>query len=143
MSVLFRTAGAVTAAALLAAAAASIWARQQEPQAATAPGLAPPAISRLPATDRLAGSSLIERSPFAQDRSAFARNAGPPPAEIQVKLTGVFKVGKEMRASLLIGGQSIAVKKGDQTPVGIVAEIENSAVTLAGPTPRRIEMFKQ
>jgi hypothetical protein len=142
MNMLVRAGLLVLVASLIAAASASFMlSRHQIGQEAIAQ---PPSlrISSLPIADKAAGPSLIERSPFAQNRSAFARNAGPPAPEIEVKLAGLFKMGKEMRASLVIGGQSVVVRKGDETPVGKVASIEASAIVLEGPSPRRIELFK-
>lgn len=84
---------------------------------------------------------ILERSPFAVDRAPFIRNAGPPPPPMDIKLTGISTLGKEQRASLLINGQRLVVARGDMTPAGVVEAIEDSAVTLAGPPERRIEMF--
>ena len=83
-------------------------------------------------------------SPFAKDRSAFDRAtaSAPPPPPVEVKLTGIFRVGKELRASLMINGQSIVVRTGDETAVGKVTKIEPGAVMLSGATEQRLEMFR-
>jgi hypothetical protein len=101
--------------------------------------------SALPPSDPSKATSLMDRSPFTPSRSAFSRNAPSeaPPAPIEVKLSGVYKIGKEMRANLVIAGQSLVVKKGDDTPIGKVSKIESNAVTIEGDPPRRVEMFKQ
>jgi hypothetical protein len=41
----------------------------------------------------------------------------------------------------MINGQSIVVRKGDETPAGKVVEIDESAVKLSGAPERRLEMF--
>jgi hypothetical protein len=102
-------------------------------------------FASLPATDSQAVRSILARSPFARDRAAFDREAAvmPPAAPIDVRLTGVFRMGKAYQASLVIGGQSFLVKQGDETPAGRIQKIEASAVILDGSPERRIEMFKQ
>lgn len=147
MSFILRLLGVSTIAALAGIAAAGfMWIGMG---AASAPSDDRPANTRtafapLPPVNTEAGPSLLDRSPFAPDRSAFDReNAStPPPPPIEVKLTGIFKVGKELRASLLVGGQSIVVRRGDETAAGRVARIEADAVHLEGPTQQRLEMFK-
>jgi hypothetical protein len=121
-----------------------------EPTGATADAAAQPLpaqvrFASLPPTAPEAGRSLLDRSPFAQDRSAFDREAAttPPPPPVEVKLTGISKMGGSLRASLMIGGQSMMVKKGDDTPAGKVLKVETDAVTLEGPPERRLEMFRQ
>lgn len=86
--------------------------------------------------------AILERSPFAPDRAAFNRNAGPSAPPMDVKLTGISTRGKQQRASLMINGQRLVVGQGDTTPAGVVEVIEDSAVVLAGPPERRVEMFK-
>jgi hypothetical protein len=97
----------------------------------------------LPSIDAQAGPSILERSPFATDRSAFNRDTAmtPPPPPVEVKLTGIFKIGKTFHASLLVGGQSIMVKKGDEIAVGKIAKVEAAAVEIEGANPQRLEMF--
>lgn len=104
-----------------------------------------PQYAALPPTAPEAGRSLLERSPFVQDRSAFDREASivQPPPPVEVRLTGVSRMGGSLRASLMIGGQSLAVKQGDDTPAGKVLKVEAGAVVLEGPPERRIEMFRQ
>lgn len=121
-----------------------------EPTEAASDGGPPAEAARvqfapLPPTAPEAGRALLERSPFASDRSAFDRNAAmaPPPPPVEVRLTGISRMGGSLRASLLIGGQSLLVKKGDDTPAGKVLKVESSAVVLEGPPERRIEMFRQ
>ena len=99
----------------------------------------------LPMTNSLARRDLLDRSPFVQGRTAFDRQTAlaPPAPLMDVRLTGIVKVGKELRANLRINGQSISVKRGDQTPAGLIAKIEPSAVEIEGAIPQRLEMFKQ
>jgi len=68
----------------------------------------------LPSVDAQAGPSILERSPFATDRSAFNRDTAmtPPPPPVEVKLTGIFRIGKQFHASLLVGGQPVMVREG-------------------------------
>lgn len=127
-----------------------IFAPALEPMAATeATAVSPPPtranFAALPPTAPEAGRSLLERSPFAQDRSAFDPEASmaPPPPPVEVRLTGIFRMGGELRASLMIGGQSFLVKEGEDTPAGKVGKIEANAVVLQGPPERRAEMFRQ
>lgn len=136
--------------ALIALAVSAAAAPMLEPSEAAAGDGAPPALPRMqfapfPATAPEAGPSLLERSPFAPDRSAFDRSASmaPPPPPVEVRLTGISRMGGSLRANLLIGGQSITVKKGDDTPVGKVLKVEAAAVVFEGPPGRRIEMFRQ
>ena len=104
-----------------------------------------PQYAALPTTAPEAGRSLLDRSPFAQDRSAFNREASivPPPPPVEVRLTGVSRMGGSLRANLMIEGQSLAVKQGDDTPAGKILKVEAGAVVLEGPPERRIEMFRQ
>ena len=99
----------------------------------------------LPSIDAQAGPSMLERSPFATDRSAFNRDTAmtPPPPPVEVKLTGIFKIGKQLYASLLIGGQPVMVKKGDEIAVGKIAKVEAAAVEIDGANPQRLEMFRR
>lgn len=99
----------------------------------------------LPSIDAQAGPSIMERSPFATDRSAFNRENAmtPPAAPVEVKLTGIFKIGKQFHASLLVGGQAVMVKKGDEIAVGKIAKVEASAVEIEGVNPQRLEMFRR
>lgn len=143
MNLLLRAAGIAIVSALAGLAITGLGNPDPAPIEATSAEAAPFAVAALPATNAASGRSLIERSPFAQDRSEFSRNAAQPAPEIEVRLAGIFKVGGEMRASLVVGGQNLMVREGDHTPAGTVATIEASAVVIDGPHPRRIEMFKQ
>lgn len=102
------------------------------------------AFAPLPAANVQAPSLILDMSPFAKDRNAFDRAtaSAPPPPPVEVKLTGIFRVGKELRASLMINGQSLVVRKGDETAAGKVLKIEASAVVLSGPIDQRLEMFQ-
>lgn len=101
------------------------------------------AFAPLPAVNIQALSLILEMSPFAKDRSAFDRAiaSAPPPPPVEVKLTGIFRVGKELQASLMINGQSIVVRNGDETAAGKVVKIERGAVVISGATEQRLEMF--
>jgi hypothetical protein len=101
------------------------------------------AFAPLPAVNIQAPSLILDTSPFAKDRSAFDRAtaSAPPPPPVEVKLTGIFRVGKELRASLMINGQSIVVRKGDDTIAGKVTKIEADAVLISGVSEQRLEMF--
>jgi Tfp pilus assembly protein PilP len=68
--------------------------------------------------------------------------SAPPPPPIEVKLTGVFRVGKELRASLTINGQSVVVRKGDATAAGKVAKIDGNAIVILSSGERRLEMYR-
>ncbi len=140
----------ITGIVLIALAASAATAPMLEPPEVTLSDANPPAILRaqfapLPPTEPKAGPSILERSPFASDRSAFDRSASmaPPPPPIEVRLTGISRMGGSLRASLLIGGQSVQVKQGDDTSAGKVLKVEAAAVVLEGPPERRIEMFRQ
>jgi hypothetical protein len=67
----------------------------------------------------------------------------PPPPPVEVKLTGIFKIGKQLHASLLVGGQPVMVKKGDDIAVGKIAKVEAAAVEISGTNPQRLEMFRR
>jgi hypothetical protein len=94
----------------------------------------------LPATNSAAWQSLIEHSPFVPDRNAFSRDAGPPAPELALRLAGIFKVGRELRANVVVGNETLVVVAGDDTPAGRVESIEPTAVVVAG---QRLELFKQ
>jgi hypothetical protein len=102
------------------------------------------AFAPLPAVNVQAPSLILDMSPFAKARGAFDRAtaSAPPPPPVEVKLIGIFRVGKELRASLMINGQSIIVRKGDETEAGKVLKIEAAAVMLSGAIEQRLEMFR-
>lgn len=132
----------ITLAAMTAFAITGI--SQSEVGARVEVAAAPQRFSPLPPVNVAARRSLLERSPFVPERTAFDRQSAiAPPPPVEAKLTGVFKIGKQLRASLMIGGQAITVKKGDDTQIGKVSSIEASAVVIEGATTRRLEMFKQ
>ncbi len=146
MSVILRALGGLAVVGFAAAAVVGLRLSPDVPTEAPLASLPAPSTTALPQVGAGAGPSLLGRSPFARDRSPFARNAGPaaPEVPIEVRLAGIFKVGNETRANLIVGGQSVVVKKGDETPIGVVTDIEASAVIFGGATPpRRVEMFKQ
>lgn len=144
MSLIARSAGVAVLAGLTGLAAMALIVPIETPAApVTASGSVPFSHVGLPSTDRTAGPSLLERSPFSRDRGVFSRDAGPRAREIEVRLAGVFRIGKEIKASLIIDGQSIVVGKGDVTPAGAIADIEPSAIVLDGPSPRRIDLFQK
>ncbi|MEY2759344.1 MAG: hypothetical protein RIR33_3122 [Pseudomonadota bacterium] len=104
----------------------------------------PAAFAPLPPVNDQAMPAILAMSPFAQDRSAFDRAtaSAPPAPPVEVKLTGIFRVGRELRASLIVGGQSIVVREGDDTAAGKVGKITGDSVVLAGPSDRVFEMFR-
>lgn len=146
MSLLLRILGIAVAAGLAGVAATAVVVptpeaeriEERRSRGATA------AFAPLPAANVQAPSLILDMSPFAMDRSAFDRATAsePPPPPVEVKLTGIFRVGKELRASLMINGQSIVVRKGDETAAGKVVKIEPSAVVVSGATEQRLEMFR-
>jgi hypothetical protein len=131
--------------AILAAVISTLEPTGATPDAAAQPLPSQTRFASLPPAAPEAGRAILERSPFAQDRTAFDREAAttPPPPPVEVRLTGISKMGGSLGASLLIGGQSMMVKKGDDTPAGKVLKVEPDAVTLEGPPERRLEMFRQ
>lgn len=146
MTSLLRVLGVAVSLALLAIAA---WPFVQEKT--VSPEQAEPirhpvvAFSPLPPTNIAAAKSLLERSPFVKGRSPFDREtasvAPRPPAD--VRLTGVSKLGKDFRASVRIDGQVFSLRKGDQTPIGVVSAIEESAIVIDGVTQQRFEMYNR
>lgn len=145
MSMLLRIAGvsAVLSLAMLAAAAALVVVPSGEAPSTGTP-LRTGTFTPLPAVNAQAAGAILAMSPFSRDRSAFDRTtaSAPPAPPVEVRLTGIFRVGKELRASLMIGGRSVVVRAGDETEAGKVAKVEPDAVLLTGPTERRLEMFK-
>jgi hypothetical protein len=98
-------------------------------------------VSSLPAAPGGA-DALISRSPFAPTRRPFVRAATPDiQPDVEVRLVGIFKVGGELRASLIVGGNPTTVGVGDATAAGVVASIDSSAVTIEGSPPRIVQIF--
>lgn len=146
MSLLLRVLGIAVAAGLAGVGAAAMVGPTPEAERIeerTSRG-ATAAFTPLPAVNTQAPSLILDMSPFAKDRSAFDRTtaSAPPPPPVEVKLTGIFRVGEELRASVMINGQSIVVRKGDETAAGKVLKIEASAVVLSGAVEQRLEMFR-
>ena len=146
MSWLIRMSGMAAALGLAALALAPLVISPLEPgtSAGHPPTVRSPAFAPLPPVNDKAGVHLLETSPFAPDRSAFDRTtaAAPPAPPVEVKLTGIFRVGKELRASLNVDGHSVVVRTGDDTAAGKVERISLDGVTLSGPPPRMLEIFK-
>lgn len=143
MSAVPRGVGLIALVGLLGLTAAALApAPRASPSTAKLEPLAAPAAPPLPALDATLGSSLLARSPFAHDRSAFTRNIMPQTA-LEIRLAGISKVGGKRHAQLVIGNQTVSVAEGDATPSGPVKSIEADAVVLAGPPERRLELFKQ
>lgn len=146
MSLLIRIIGIAVAAGLAGVGAAAVVVPTPEAASISArrSSEAAAAFAPLPAVNIQAPSLILDMSPFAKDRSAFDRAtaSAPPPPPVEVKLTGVFRVGKELRASLIINGQSIVVRRGDDTAAGKVLKIEAGAVVLSGEIEQRLEMFR-
>ncbi len=146
MSLLLRIAGVTVAVGLGALAvlpAVAPFSGRDAPAADPTPDQ-PAAFAPLPSVNVKAASAILEMSPFAPNRSAFDRataSASPVPP-VEVKLTGIFRVGKELRASLIVGGQSIVVREGDETAAGKVGKIAENSVMLAGVRELRLEMFR-
>jgi hypothetical protein len=97
----------------------------------------------LPLLDKGESKTILARSPFAHDRAPFIRNAPPPPPPLELRLAGISRLGDTMRATLVVGTQSLSVAVGDTTPVGPITSVTADAVEIGGATPRRIELFKQ
>lgn len=146
MSLVLRTVGGAGLAALVGVVAAAIALPMTGTDAAVgdAHNAAATAFAPLPSVNAQAQTTILEASPFVRDRSAFDRATAstPPPPPIEVKLTGVFRVGKELRAALMINGQSVVVSKGDETAAGKVVKIEERSVVISGAAERRLEMFR-
>lgn len=144
MSWIIRVAGVLLLVALVAAGAASfIETSQAIDDNRMALAARQVSFAPLPPINPAARTSILDRSPFIEGHSGFDRQATmtPPPPPIDVRLTGIVKLGKQLRANLRVGDQSILVKKGDETPVGKVTSIESSAIVIEGATTRRLEMF--
>ena len=111
MSLLLRVIGIAVAAGLAGVGAAAVFVPTPEAESIEARRNrgATAAFAPLPAVNLQTLSLILDMSPFANDRSAFDRAtaSAPPPPPVEVKLTGVFRLGKELRASLMINGQSI------------------------------------
>jgi hypothetical protein len=108
-------------------------------------GTEPAATLRsLPLDSPDAGPALLARSPFAPNRSAYARArvAAAPAPPIEVYLVAVFAVHGQPKASLVINGQQIDVSVGDQTPAGAVTAIKANAVVLGESPGRTVQLFK-
>jgi hypothetical protein len=76
--------------------------------------------------------ALIARSPFAPDRTAYARptaEAAPPP---EVRLTAIARVGGVLKATLVVDGAESTVGEGDVTPIGRVAAIGDTSIAFEG-----------
>jgi len=146
MSLILRILGAVGLATLVGVVAAALALPMNEPYAAAeeARSASSTAFAPLPSVNAAAQTTILEASPFARDRSAFDRAtaSAPPPPPMEVKLTGVFRVGKDLRASLMINGQSIIVRKGDDTAAGKVVKIDEGAVVITGLVEQMLEMFR-
>lgn len=146
MSLLLRVMGIAFAAGLAGVAAAAVFVPTPEAESIEARRSrdATAAFAPLPAVNIQAPSLILDMSPFARDRSTFDRAtaSAPPPPPVQVKLTGIFRVSTELRASLMINGQSIVVRRGDETAAGKVLKIEAGAVVLSGAIEQRLEMFR-
>lgn len=117
-----------------------------------AAGIETPAPAALAASPRAvplapvggdAARKILDRSPFSATRAAFSRLSGPPPPPLDIRLTGISKLGRSLRASLQINGQKLTVAEGDATPAGPVLSVEAEAITFAGPPERRVELFKK
>lgn len=105
------------------------------------PQVGPPELQSIPAIDRSVGSALLQRSPFAPDRSAFSREPIAAPVEYDVRLIGASRLGSEMAATLMINGSQVAVREGDETPIGPVEEIGRKSVKIGGLRGRTLDMF--
>lgn len=144
MTLILRSVGLVLAGALVVTAVLGM--RQEDSVVVQQDAVFRPlsvGFAPLPAVNPKAGPSIIERSPFARERTPFDREAllSVPTAPVEIRLTGIFKLGGEMSASLVVGGKPLTVRKGSETPAGIVGRVESAAVEFEDG--RRIEMFKQ
>lgn len=94
--------------------------------------------------DDAAAASLLSRSPFAPDRSAFTRleaSVGPErPAE--VRLVAIFTRDGARHAALVFDGEERVVAVGEETPIGAVVRIDPESVAF-GPEPlREVGLFE-
>jgi type IV pilus biogenesis protein PilP len=108
-------------------------------------GTEPAATLRsLPLASPEAGPALLARSPFAPDRSTYARAriVATPAPPTEVHLVAVFAVHGQPKASLVISGQQVDVSVGDQTPAGAVTAIQADAVVLGESPGRTVQLFK-
>jgi type IV pilus biogenesis protein PilP len=102
------------------------------------------ALRSIPSPSPDAAPTLLSRSPFAADRSAYARatpEVAPPPPAAEIRLVAIFMRDGAPHATLLVDGEEVTVAVGDVTPVGVVARIANDAVELEGGATTRIGMF--
>lgn len=102
-------------------------------------------FSTLPPVNVGASRAILERSPFVKGRAAFDRETAstPPRPPAEVRLTGVSRLGDQLRANITIDGQFLAVRQGDETPVGVVSAIEETAITIIGAQTFHVELQSQ
>lgn len=134
MTQIARLGGLGLLAALVAASIASLTPVQKPgiPETRSEAPLVGP--SPLPKAEPGAASLILDRSPFTPERRPFGRDQAPPPAPVDVRLTGIFTLGGKRQASLMVGGQPSSVREGDQTAAGRITKIEPTAVELEGET---------
>lgn len=146
MSAVYRTVGIVGAGLFMSLAIAAFVFPTSEVELPAAPATNARTLgfSPLPAVEDRAAGRILEMSPFSPDRSPFDRSTASsvPPPPVEVKLTGVFKLGKELRATITVNGQPMTVGKGDDTAAGRVLAIGPTSIGLAGPPERTVEMFR-
>jgi glycine/D-amino acid oxidase-like deaminating enzyme len=100
-------------------------------------------LAPLPLTPASARSALLDRSPFDPARKPFNRTPPPDPmANVEVRLLGLSTRGGRQRATLQIGGQTLQVYQGDETPIGPVDAIDGKSVTIGGASGRTLGMFQ-
>lgn len=110
--------------------------------AAASPAAGPISFAQLPSSGAGEGTVLLARSPFASDRSPYARSSlteAPPPQPADVRLVAVFRAGAQPRATLRVDGVEITVGVGDATVLGSIVAIEADAIIVGD---RRMSLFE-
>lgn len=130
--------GAIGACLILAI----VFARNDVPDVTVERIASPAEFAPLPAAadSTAAASRILNKSPFDGDRGPFVRNQVSAPANVDARLTGILGVAGARRATLALNGVSQTVSAGDDTPLGVVADIESNAVVFRDG--RRLVLFE-
>lgn len=89
------------------------------------------------------GTSMSSRNPFDPNHGPYLppQVAPPPPAPIEVEVLGITAISGAPVALLLLNGQEIEVRPGDDTIAGRVVLITSEFVELGGEQARRVSLF--